>query len=741
MQLKANRKLTDHEKLIVLTKHFIPPRSYKFAARFISGRNRHFQQSWLDQHNGLVYSESEDGGYCKYCVLFARDGTTMELGVFVNRPLIDFKRATEKLSDHFRNKKFHKTSVQAAATFTSVMKNPDLAIDHQLNSERSRLAAENHDKLSSIAETVIFCGRQGLAFRGRRDDTPSMKDDSCTNHGNFLALLHFRVQAGDQVLDEHLKTAAGNALYTSKTVQNEMITICGDIIREKLLKMVKKAGFFTVIADEATDVANDEQLLICVRFIDNGSPCEKFLSFYECQSGVTGEALADDILSKLVEWQLHPQLLCDQAYGGAGAMAGKSKGVASRILSKYPKALYTHCAAHRLNLCVMKCCSIREVSNMMQTADKISRFFSNSPKRQLALEQWIDNVLPEENRRKLKELCRTRWVKLHEAFDVFSDLFLPTFCCLEAIVYSPPSDWNRETRSDAQSLLAMSQFPFMVVLVLSQKVLAYTKGLSIKLQGRYIDVVRAHRDIESVRTTIKNVRSRVEDFHSEVYQEVLMLSQSVDVVEAAPRQASRQQHRQNNPSDNISDYYKRNLTIPILDHLSSELDIRFDADCSQNLIELLQLLPFATKTTSRLRVEKFSNLLQLYGGDLPSVKSFYVELDLWRNKWTGNPEQAQGLNTSEKVLAQTDYDYFPNIHTLIVVLATLPITSCECERSISIYMLKRVKTGLRSNMTESRLNGLALLQYHRNISVTADQVVQEFVRCHPRRLLMVNPFE
>ena len=97
-----------------------------------------------------------------------------------------------------------------------------------------------------------------------------MKEDSCTNHGNFLALLHFRVQAGDQVLDEHLKTAAGNALYTSKTVQNEMITICGDIIREKLLKMVKKAGFFSVIADEATDVANDEQLLICVRFVDNG---------------------------------------------------------------------------------------------------------------------------------------------------------------------------------------------------------------------------------------------------------------------------------------------------------------------------------------------------------------------------------------------------------------------------------------------------------------------------------------
>ena len=69
----------------------------------------------------------------------------------------------------------------------------------------------------------------------------------------------------------------------------------------------------------------------------------------------------------------------------------------------------------------------------------------------------------------------------HEAFEVFSDLFLPT---LEAIVYSTSSDWKKETRSDAHSLLlATSQFSFMVVLVLSQNMLAYTKGLSVKLQG------------------------------------------------------------------------------------------------------------------------------------------------------------------------------------------------------------------------------------------------------------------
>ncbi len=723
---------------MLLTKHFVPPHSYKFPARFVSGRNRHFQYSWLEQHNGLVYSESHDGGFCKHCVLFARAVPGKELGVLVTRPLIDYKRATEKLTDHFQGKKFHKAAVEAAEAFTATMKNPDLAIDRHLSSERSKRAAENRLKLASIAETVLFCARQGLAFRGHRDDGPSIEENPHANHGNFLALVQFRVQAGDRVLEEHLKTAPGNALYTSKTVQNQMIAIGGDIIRKKLLEMVRKAGFFSVIADEATDTANDEQLSICVRFLHGGVPHEKFLAFHECQSGVTGEAIADDILSKLAEWQLQLHLLCGQAYDGAGAMAGKSKGAASRILSKYPKALYTHCAAHRLNLCVMKCCSIMEVSNMMQTADTISRFFSNSPKRQLALEEWIDNVLPDENRKKLKELCRTRWVERHEAFEVFLDLFLPTFSCLEAIAHST-SNWNRETRTDAQSLLlALSQFPFMVSLVLSQKILAYTKGLSVKLQGRYVDVVRAYQDIESVKKVIRGVRSRVDDFHSLMYQAVLTLSESVGVTESAPRRASRQQHRSNAPSDNVSDYYKRNLTIPVLDHLSSELDTRFDANCSQNLMEFMRLLPFeVVKTTSQLKSENFGSILQFYGGDLPSVRSFDAELDLWQNKWKGDAHLAQELNTPEKVLRHTDADYFPNIRTLIVILSTLPVTSCESERSIS--MLKRIKTALRSTMTENRLNGLAMLQYHRDITVTADEVVEEFVQRQPRRLLMSNP--
>ena len=92
-------------------------------------------------------------------MLFAKDSPKVQLGTLVNRPLIDFKRATEKLADHFFTKKFHKEALEAAESFTMVMKNPGSAVDHRLSSERSRLAAENRLKLMSIAETVIFCGR------------------------------------------------------------------------------------------------------------------------------------------------------------------------------------------------------------------------------------------------------------------------------------------------------------------------------------------------------------------------------------------------------------------------------------------------------------------------------------------------------------------------------------------------------------------------------------------------------
>ncbi len=67
-------------------------------------------------------------------------------------------------------------------------------------------------------------------------------------------------------------------------------------------------------------------------------------------------------------------------------------------------------------------------------------------------------------------------------------------------------------------------------------------------------------------------------------------------------------------------------------------------------------------------------------------------------------------------------------------MGTLPVTSCECERSIS--MLQLIESPLRSTMKQERLNGLAMLYYHHDVEITPDEVVDEFARRHPRRMLL-----
>ena len=119
----------------------------------------------------------------------------------------------------------------------------------------------------------------------------------------------------------------------------------------------------------------------------------------------------------------------------------------------------------------------------------------------------------------------------------------------------------------------------------------------MKLQGRYVDVSYAHRQIESVKETLQTVRCTVDSFHDLVYKEALVLASSVDVDESVPRFASRQ-HRQNIPSDNAKEYYKRTSTIQMLDFPTTELNSCFDAAASHNIAEIMHLLPSQQATSA-----------------------------------------------------------------------------------------------------------------------------------------------
>ena len=133
--------------------------------------------------------------------------------------------------------------------FLSTSRNPQKNIQVQIESERGRTIKRNREIVKSVAKCVHFCGKQCIALRGHRDDSTA---DQNGNRGNFLALLELRVDSGDEVLKNHLATCRANARYSSKTIQNQLIMLIGDHIRESIIQEIKEAKYFSILCDEVT---------------------------------------------------------------------------------------------------------------------------------------------------------------------------------------------------------------------------------------------------------------------------------------------------------------------------------------------------------------------------------------------------------------------------------------------------------------------------------------------------------
>ena len=318
-----------------------------------------------------------------------------------------------------------------------MMRNQQSNIHCQMHQAMAERIAANHKKLTSIIKTIVLCGGQNIALHGHRDSAIDLEMDTSRNYGNFWALLQFRVDAGDTILQEHLSTASGNATYMSSNTQNQLIDIIHTQMHHKILHEVRRAKWFTVIADEVTDVSNKELLSIVLRYVDQdtGLAREDFVSFLECDTEIS---LAEKIVTTLQCYGLDLMKLRGQAYDGAGNMAGSIRGTAALISAQYPLALYLHCASHCLNLAVVKSLQITSVRNMMGVVDRVCVFFAAHPKRQGALDNVIAECQSQSTVKKLKDLCCIRWVQRINTLHIFQSLHVSIFTCLEGICNAGP---------------------------------------------------------------------------------------------------------------------------------------------------------------------------------------------------------------------------------------------------------------------------------------------------------------
>ena len=154
----------------------------------------------------------------------------------------------------------HRHATERVDLFLHNFSHSSERIDTRLLRQSDQLAEENKHILFRIILAVEFLAKQGLAFRGHRDDKVDFSTED-TNGGNFIATLQLMAKS-DPIFKKHLTSANKNAKYTSKTIQNQ-------IIRIYATKIIREKKPYTVIGDETTDsYLNQEILTLCLRFVD-----------------------------------------------------------------------------------------------------------------------------------------------------------------------------------------------------------------------------------------------------------------------------------------------------------------------------------------------------------------------------------------------------------------------------------------------------------------------------------------
>ena len=173
------------------------------------------------------------------------------------------------------------------------------------------------------------------------------------------------------------------------------------------------------------------------------------------------------------------------------------------------------------------------------------------------------------------------------------------------------------------------------------------------------------------------------------------------------------------------------IYIPFLDSFISQLQSRF-----LNHKSVLQgfqcLLPKdPNNSPSCEQLEAIKHLVDFYFEDLDcDVDSAIAEMKLWYRRLSRVSQDGIPKNALE-ALAVCNATLQPNIRKLLQILATLPVSTCTSERSFST--LRRLKTYLRNTTSETRLNGLALLNIHREHTPTTEEIINEFIK-QKRRL-------
>lgn len=446
-------------------------------------------------YNWIEYSVANDSLFCFPCRHFSANliasGQSTNQICFVDfgSKCKNWKEITKCLVAHNRYER-HIISTQRWNDYQLVQRNTSHSVVNQLINCRQQNINENRNHLHFFLKAALYLSKQGLAFRGHNESEFSK------NKGNFIEILE--MFASDDI---KLRLQARYGHYTSPAYQNDFISIIATLTRQNILSAMNKLGVYTIMVDETKDLSKKEQMSFLLRFVDKDfNICEKSIGCYHMTES-TAKSLASEIMTILKTNKLNKMNCIGQCYDGASVMSGKYSGVQERIRSEVPHAIYVHCYAHRLNLCLVQTLqNIPYICNFFNTIQNLYKFIMNSQIRyELFVKAQKDKNLDVIH---LERLIDTRWAYWYTSIKKINIRFTEVLEVL--LVLSKEGD---QTARAIGILSEMSTLAFISTSLSMEALLETVHCASVELQNSNVIQSVAVDLINSTKESIEQMRN------------------------------------------------------------------------------------------------------------------------------------------------------------------------------------------------------------------------------------------
>ena len=646
---------------------------------------RSFLAAWFSLFPWLTVCVARGSVFCLYCRYCTKHGlisfSKNSSPAFVDHGFNNWKKGPEKF-------KIHESSLthrEAVMKWKSLGR-PSLL--EQFSAETVRLQHIRRSGLLKQLSALKFLLQQGLAVRGHKDI-----------QGNLFQLL--RVWASD---NPDINVWLENKKYMSADIVNELITIMGQSVLRTLLGSIRQASpaWFSVLADEATDVVNREQFNVSIRWVnDEYIVSEEPIGLF-CLPDTTASTLTSVLKDILIRCSLPLGLCRGQAYDGAANMQGKRKGLSTMILKENPAAVPVHCFAHCMNLCLQEVGrQISPLRNALDVVRETSRLIAFSPKRS---HLFSTKLIESPSAVSIKPFCPTRWTARTTAIEAVLKDYAILIHVMEEINLTTHDDNGLKAHG---VLVALEKFETLFWLKFGHLVFGAAEEVSKCLQAKDTSLQEAMSAVNLASAFYKRQRSELS--FNYLYDQVVKTARQVGIGSPALPRFRRKHSRVDGGShphqfSSPRDYY-RHLYFQTCDLLLNELQDRFEGNCNLAPVMALEslLVKAANGEDSNTEIESLQD--SCFADDLdftalrrhlPFLVDGVKQSDPRIRKVTTVQTVCSAMNSNK-----TYKQMLPEVQKLLRLYLTVPVTTSTSERSFSA--LKRLLTYLRATMTEKRL--------------------------------------